>query len=232
MKKLIRISIIISIAALVVSTNVFGEILKEPDKPNTAKTFDPGKENNIDEIASLSTEEAFEKLRNEEFLSNPDLAYKAIFKAYRKRVPEILDFVQLYLMLPLREVVSSGDETWARSFLLSKRIFETFPEQAAPLLRALYNSGDEVTRGNAIWAAGKVAGGEQTKRLLIEALDDNAYFETPAPETMGEPLRVCDMAYNQLVLRYSIKNVYRTIGPGNTIDVRDQLIDMLKGKMK
>jgi hypothetical protein len=36
------------------------------------------------------------------------------------------------------------------------------------------------------------------------------------------------MAYNQLVLRYGIRNMHRTIGPGNPVEVRDQLINMLK----
>jgi len=74
-----------------------------------------------------------------------------------------------------------------------------------------------------------VAGGQEIKHLLIEALDDVASYGELAPDDMGEPLRVCDMAYNQLVLRYSIRNVHRTIGPGNIIETRDQLIDILKG---
>lgn len=143
-----------------------------------------------------------------------------------------MDYVQIYLMQPLPEAVSGESETGEKDFLLSKRIFETFPEDAAPVLGALYNSGDEVTRGNTIRAAGKVAGGQETKRLLTEALGDRSSYERLAPDDMGEPLRVCDMAYNQLVLRYSIRNVHRIIGPANTIEVRDQLIDMLKGILK
>lgn len=225
----IKISIVVIIAFLMIAMNAFGDNLKEPNRPDTDKAFDPGKENRIDGIAPLDTEEAFGKLKTEDFLSNPDLAYKAIYRAFHYRKAEILDFTQMYLMLPLKGVVSGENETREKDFLLSKRIFETFPEEAAPVLRVLYNNGDAVTRGNTIRAAGKVAGGQEIKHLLIEALDDVASYGELAPDDMGEPLRVCDMAYNQLVLRYSIRNVHRTIGPGNIIEVRDQLIDMLKG---
>lgn len=228
MNKHRRISVIVLIAALMISMNAFGDNFKEPNKPATDKAFDPVKEKKIDEIASLPTEEAFEMLKADDFLSNPDLMYKAVYESFSNRKQEVLYLSQLYLMMPLREVVGGETETREKEFLLSKRIFETFPDESAPVLRALYNGGDEVTRGNTIRAAGQVAGGKEVKHLLIEALDDASFYGEMAPDDMGEPLRVCDMAYNQLVLRYAIKNIHRTIGPGNPPEVRDELINMLK----
>ena len=232
MNKLKRISIIVLISTLMISMNAFGDDFKEPNKPDTDKAFDSGKEKNMEEVASLAAEEALNKLKADDFLSNTALTYKAIHKAFNNRRQEILYLAQLYLMMPLREVVNGETETREKEFLLSKRIFETFPDESAPVLRALYNGGDEVTRGNTIRAAGQVAGGKEVKHLLIEALDDASSYEEMAPDDMGEPLRVCDMAYNQLVLRYSIRNVHRTIGPGNIIEVRDQLIEILKGMIQ
>jgi len=232
MNKHIRISIIVLIAVLMMSMNAFGDNFKEPNKPDTNKTFDPGKEKKMDEIASLDIEDAFEELKSDEYLSNPDLAYKAIYKAFNSRKLEILDFTQLYLMYQLSGGPRGEKEMRDKDFLLSKRIFETFPEDAAKMLRTMYDNGDEVTRGNTVRASGKVADGHMTKKLLIEALDDASYYEALEPDDMGEPMRVCDMAYNQLVLRYSIRNVHRTIGPGISPEVRDQLIYKLKDVIK
>ncbi len=223
-----RIFFLVSVAALMISVNAFGVDFKEPNKPNTDKMFDSVKEKKMEEIASLAAEEAFAKLMADDFQCNPEMTYKAIYQAFRSRKAEILDLVQLYLMMPLREVGGGEAENREKEFLLSKRIFETFPEEAAPVLRALYNSGDDVTRGNTIRAAGQVAGGPEVKHLLIEALDDVSTYEEMAPDDMGEPMRVCDMAYNQLVLRYAIKSMHRTIGPGNSPEVRDELRGMLK----
>ena len=47
-------------------------------------------------------------------------------------------------------------------------------------------------------------------------------------ETVGEPLRICDVAYNQLVLRYNVKGVLRVIGTIHKIDVRNYHIEKLK----
>ena len=45
----------------------------------------------------------------------------------------------------------------------------------------------------------------------------------------ANPLRVCDVAYNLIVLHYGIQNVLRTIGTVHRIEVRDYHIDKLKG---
>lgn len=44
-------------------------------------------------------------------------------------------------------------------------------------------------------------------------------------------MRICDLAYNQLVLRYRLKNVLRTIGPVHRIETQDSHIEILKGKL-
>ena len=44
-------------------------------------------------------------------------------------------------------------------------------------------------------------------------------------------MRICDVAYNQLVLRYRIKNVLRTIGPIYRPENRDYHISVLKGRL-
>jgi hypothetical protein len=68
-----------------------------------------------------------------------------------------------------------------------------------------------------------------TRSILKEALEDKSVCEETLPETLGDPLRVCDEAYNQIVLHFGIQNVLRTIGTVHKIEVRDYHIDKLKG---
>ncbi len=72
-----------------------------------------------------------------------------------------------------------------------------------------------------------MAGGDVIRLLLIEALDDDTSCEDRLPETVGEPLRICDVAYNQLVLRYNIKGVLRTIGTVHNLEAREYHIQKL-----
>jgi hypothetical protein len=67
--------------------------------------------------------------------------------------------------------------------------------------------------------------------LLTEALHDTSICQDLSGEALGEPLRICDMAYNQLMIRYSIKDVMRTIGTGHSIEVRDHHIRVLEDKL-
>ncbi len=69
--------------------------------------------------------------------------------------------------------------------------------------------------------------------ILIEALNDKSIgSDEETGETDGEPMRVCDLAYNQLVLRNEITGVLRTLGPIHRIEVRDYHIEILKSKLK
>jgi hypothetical protein len=112
---------------------------------------------------------------------------------------------------------------------IARKIFQVFPEDATKKLTMLYDRGDAITKGNVIMASGSVAGGPTIRNLLIRALDNKIFCEEQTEETLGEPMRVSDVAYNQLVLRYGIKDVLRTIGPSHSIEVRDYHIALLKG---
>jgi hypothetical protein len=97
------------------------------------------------------------------------------------------------------------------------------------MLVSRYGESGTVTKGNIIQAAGSVAGGQEIRRLLTQALDDSSVYEEENPDAIGSPLRICDLAYNQLVLRYNIRNVLRTISPSHSIKNRDHHIGILKG---
>jgi hypothetical protein len=200
----------------------------EPQRPNIAKSFSPEKESKVQVLISRKTREAFDGLNDVEFLTNRDLTYKAIYSAFNNRRSEALSIAENYLKLSLVEFADGKRTTRVRNFNIAKKIFEVFPDEATPMLINLYSSSDEITRGNIIRASGEVSGGQQIKDMLIKALDDKSFAEDETPEMTGEPLRVCDVAYNQLVLRYKVMNVLRTITEAHDIETRDHHIDILK----
>ena len=68
--------------------------------------------------------------------------------------------------------------------------------------------------------------------LLIQALDDKSVYEEENPEVPSAYLCASVMlAYNQLVLRYKIRNVLRTISPAHRIEDRDYHIGVMKGML-
>ena len=201
----------------------------EPQRPDINKTFSQEKEAKIQALKSLGTEEAFERLMDSDFMINRDLTYKAIYIAYMDRKAEAISLAQAYLMSPLIEYVDGRQVSIVREFNVAKKIFEVFPDEATPILINLYKRSDEIARGNIIRALGEVSGGPSIKDLLVKALDNKSFAEEEAPDMSGEPLRVCDMAYNQMVLRYGVRNVLRTISPAHKIEMRDYHINILKG---
>ena len=115
--------------------------------------------------------------------------------------------------------------------MAAKSILEAFPDESVPALRALYRRGDALTRGNIVRSSGGIPGGDAVRDLLVGALEDKSFCEAASPESVGEPLRVCDAAYNQLVLRYRVKGMLRTIGPAHRVEIRDYHIGILKTKL-
>ena len=199
----------------------------EPQRPNVNKSFSQEKESKVQALKSRKTKEAFDGLKDVEFLLNRDLTYKAIHTAFKNRREEAIAHALNYLRLPQIEYVDGQRITRVQDFNVAKKIFEVFPDEATPILTTLYNRSDEITRGNIIRASGGVSGGQQIKDLLVQALEDKSFAEEETPEMSGEPLRVCDMAYSQLVLRYAVKNVLRTISQAHDIETRDHHINLL-----
>jgi hypothetical protein len=200
----------------------------EPQRPNTNKTFSPEKEAKIQALKSLGTKEVFDKLKSSDFRINKDFTHKAVYIAYTNRRAEAISLAQNYLVLPLIEVVDGRRITRGPEFNTAKRIFEVFPKEAISSLKTFYHRSNAITRGNIISASGGIAEEPAVKEMLIKALDDKSVAEEETPEMLGEPLRVCDIAYNQLVLRYSIRSVLRTICSAHRIKVRDYHISILQ----
>jgi hypothetical protein len=191
---------------------------------------DGTKEAGVNEIAGLPIHEAFEQMRSEN-ISGPEAVHKYIDKVFGHRKTETLEYLKNYLRTSMQTGTGERSGKRVRDFNLARRVLETFPEDASPLLLSLYDESDEFTKANIIRAAGRIAGEEEIDNLLKRALNDKTVCEEELPDAMGDPLRICDLAYNQLVLRHKIRNVLRTISPGHRVEVRDRHIEILKGKL-
>jgi hypothetical protein len=202
----------------------------EPQMPDIQRIMSAEDELRIVEVARLEPAEAFLKLKSVEFLVNEKLLHRAIYETYKDRKKEGLDLAFQQLSLPQIEFVKGRVLDRTEAFYVGKKIMEVFPEESVSELSKLYKAGDGIVKGNVIRASGKISGGE-ISRLLVKALDNKMNSENKSPEMEGFPLRVCDEAYNQLVLRYKFRDVLRTIGNGLSPEVRDYHINVLKKKI-
>jgi len=202
----------------------------EPQRPEVNHVFDMEKEQKINKISSHSSGEALEELKGVEFLAEEDLLNKAIFKTFHQRKQEGIALSLRNLSLPKKEIINGRRVHRAKDIFLARKIAEVFPDESAPVLLDLYGKGDATTKGNVVRVSGRIEG-KIARNLLIKALDDKTFAGPEDPEVDGPPMRICDLAYNQLVLRYRIKNVLRTIGPGDRIENRDYHINNLRRRL-
>lgn len=222
-----RIAILILFVYAFLGFSAFASA-EEPTRPRVDRIFDPKKEAKIRQLENRSLKETFERLRDADFFANEDFLNKGIHKAFGFRKREAISFAIGYLRSSQRTGGPKERREQIRDLYVAKKILQVFPEEAVNDLQDLYRMGDPITRRNVLYAAGKMADGQAVKNMLIEALDDKSFSEESDPEMVGEPLRICDVAYNQLVLRYRIKNVLRAIGNTHRIELRDYHIDILK----
>jgi hypothetical protein len=227
-----RVYLMVSLVSLLACILSGGNtaIAAEPQRPDVHRKLDAKNEQMINKLSRYSPEEAFEDLKAPRFLADENLMNRAVYESFRERRREGIALAMRTLSLPVKEPINGGTVHRARDLYVARKIVEVFPDESAPVLLNLYESGDATTKGNIIRASGKLAG-EAARDLLIRALSDKTFCDPVDPEIDGPPMRICDLAYNQLVLRYRIKNVLRTIGPIDRIETRDLHITNLKWKL-
>jgi hypothetical protein len=204
---------------------------KEPRRPNFDRVFNAEKEAKISQLSNLSSDQVFERLKSMDFYVDEEFMLKAIFIAFRHRRGEAIDLALNYITLPEREI-NNGDSIYrTQEHYVAKNILIAFPHASINKLVELYENSDSITRGNIVKALGQMAG-DQPGKMLKDALYDETVFEEEDSEMDGEPLRICDLAYNQLVLRYNINDVLRNIGYYLTIEKRNYHIDNLQDILK
>jgi hypothetical protein len=188
-------------------------------------------EKKIRELKKLAPGKVFEKLKDAEFWTDGALLHKAIFATFENRKKEAISLAMWQLKLRPTEMVDGRVVRRTVDLYLAKKILEVFSDEAVGSLLELYKDGDAVTRGNIIRIGGELADNAAMRSLLISAMEDKTSVEDKDPELAGEPLRICDLAYNQLVLKYKVKDVLRTIGTGHGIETRDYHINALRSRL-
>jgi len=201
-------------------------------RPDVAPVFTPAEEAKIAALATRGIPDAFTRLNDPAIRLKKEVAYLAVERAFGHRRTEALAYAERILEEPLIEVVEGRRVSRGEAFSVARKVFEVFPDEAAQRLSALYQQSDGMTRGNIVRASGGIDAGPLIESLLTAALDDTADAETEPVEQVGPLMRVCDLAYNQLVLRHEIQNVLRTISPGHRIEVRDHHIALLKERLR
>jgi hypothetical protein len=178
----------------------------------------------IPRLSNSSTEDAFQRLNGQDFVYDERSLESGIYQAFTNRKEEGIRLAIIHVQRGWK----ARDEEKAKSFHVAKRILQQFPAESEGYLENLYRNGDPEIRGNVVRVVAGMPGSEFTRSLLTKALDDQSFCEEESPESVGDPLRVCDVAYNQIVAHYGIRNVLRTIGTGHRTEVRDYHIDQLK----
>jgi hypothetical protein len=196
----------------------------EPRLPDFTQTFNSEKEYEISQLESLSVADAIERLLSPDFFDDEAYLNRGVHVAFRNRTADAIEFALGYVRMT--HIRNSPEGT--RSLYIAKKICQIFPEESLPGLLELYNSDRPEIRANVIYVVGQMVGDPTIKALLIGALDDVSPCEDERLDATGEPLRTCDAAYNQLVVRYNIQNVLRVIGSIHRVDVRDYHIQIIK----
>ena len=196
----------------------------EPAVPRLDGKLSPEKEQRIRELQGVDIQTAFVSLKSPEFFADEDYFNKAVYLAFRDRTGETVNSALQYV----RSTQAQANPEGLRNLYLARRVFQVFPNAALDILLDIYTSGGPKVRKNVIYVLGQMAGGDVIRLLLIEALDDDTFCEDRLSETVGVPLRICDVAYNQLVVRYNVKGALRTIGTVHSLEAREYHIEKLK----
>jgi hypothetical protein len=206
----------------------------ESAKIDVSYTLDTEKEKIIRDLGALPVHQAFKRLKRSDILSNERFLNKAVFYAFQNRRSTAVAFAlnamqqQLYSYTADGRPINRGVNVY-----IAGKVFAMFPGEAiSPLIRQ-YQRGDAITRANTIRASGAIANQPRIRHLFATALDDKAFYEREEGfESVDIPMRVCDHAYNQIVLHYQIKSVLRTISPVQRIEARNYHIEELKKVLK
>lgn len=186
--------------------------------PNAAR------EAKLRQLKNASVESVFAQLKADDFIYDHEFFDEGINRAFMDKKDEAV-------RLALRQIQSSRnsrDTVKAKDFFVAKKILQKFPDKSQKHLMEIYRTGAPEIRKNAICILAGLPMNDSVRELLMQALDDKSFCDEDPPGSTGEPLRVCDALYNEIVWQYEIPNVLRTIGAVHKIEVRDYHIGKLK----
>ncbi|MFC1676089.1 Ig-like domain-containing protein [Planctomycetota bacterium] len=196
-----------------------------------AVTLEPWQDEKIEQLKTLSVSDALVRLEEMDFLADETLLKIAIARAFEDTTAQAIALSLNTVKLPLTDISDGKFVSRASAFYVAGKVFQVFSAESIDGLLTVFDSGDAVTRGNVIKTAGALVDQPAISAMLKGALNDKADYEDNHPDSIGDPLRICDLAYNQLVLNLQIKNVLRMIGTVHSVEDRDYHIAQLKSKL-
>ncbi|HBG28289.1 MAG TPA: hypothetical protein DDX75_14480 [Phycisphaerales bacterium] len=188
-------------------------------------TLTSGQQADIAEIKTLSIADAFERLSESRYAANSQLCEQAILEVFMNNEEQAVDYA-------IKIVQSHTGKREINKLITAKHVLFQFADESIPQLLQLYPQMDNSVNANIIKAVGSLVFDSAIRNMLTAALNDKTEIFDDNPELVGQPLRICDIAYNQLVLNLKIKDVLRVIGTGMSEEIRNYHIDVLKTKLK
>ena len=222
-------TIIVGFLLIFVNAGLVGS--KEPNPPNVSKVLSPKKEARILQLEKVSVNHCYEQLKETEFLLDDDFSGKAAYRCFKNRKQVTLRLVMDKLKnapytLEGENIVYNDD------LYVAKIVSKVFSADAEVLISNEYKKSTAQTKANMLMVLGQMSG-NRARAILTEALNDQSAYEEDYAGMEGIPLRICDMAYNQLRLRYAdeLVDLPRTIGNPDRIEKRDFYVADMKGRL-
>ena len=183
-------------------------------------------------LQDMEISDVFHLLCDDKYLYNKKRMKKLVNQAFKNRQESVIE----HAIAILDEPMNIGEGEWLVSnyqFRVAEEVLISLNKKALRRMLEKYEISDSLTKGNIIHVVSKFDNNDRRIRdLLSNALEDNSFCEEEDDTIGGTPLRVCDVAYNELVLRYDIQEVPRTIGSIHRVTVRDEQIKNLKKILK
>jgi hypothetical protein len=203
----------------------------EPTRPDTSPVLSAKDEAKIKALKPVSGKEGINQLRKTALMVNDDFLNKAIGVMFAGKNSEAVDEAINVLKQPRVQVANNKRVDRTDEFFVAKKVLQVYSDLSMPKIAALYKEGNPTVKCNLLEALGNMEG-NAPRDLLLSALDDKTECEEmDNDESVGPPLRICDIAYNQLVLRYMPEGVLRTIGTMHKVEQREYHIEVIKGKI-
>jgi hypothetical protein len=185
----------------------------------------------LQRTARGSATAVWEALRRAAYVHDESRSKALIRAAFDQRRDEALALALWQMSTPLIEKNDEGRQSRIRALVAARRIIETFPDTGVPRMLELYARSNALVRGNVIRCLGGLGARPEIRDLLVQALDDQTVCEEPGWNSGGDLMRLCDHAYNQLVLCDQVPGVLHTVSPVLTLDQRQYHIGELKKKL-
>jgi hypothetical protein len=190
--------------------------------------FTMDQERTIVELKGLQVAESFQRLTGDEFITDPKLMEAAVLELYGNDSVEAIEVALNSLREPYARIQNGEARIRNDEVYVAKKVLETFPEISRIRFVEMYTAADPIVKGNLLRAGGSLAGDNRIHELLVAALKDTTPAEPEEIQELGLPMRLCDLAYNQLMLEHRFKGIPRTLGSSHSLTARDLSIQEMK----